>query len=364
MSLYRPTYADGGKSPVYSYDFTCNGKRYKGSTGETSKPLAREVETEKRKEARSGTGRKKISPITFDVLADKYIELHIETNLKRQASYRMEVRRLRKKLGKRMVPSITPLDCAAVMAERWRQTDKEATYNNTLNVLKHMFKKAEAWGFLTKGTNPADGVGLKKVNNQKETAPNMEDVEAIMAECPDWLAPVVMFSFLTGARSGECRSLTWEYVNFERGHLTFMNTKNDTNRQYQIGDKLLAFLESLKGDHPFGGGVRVFLWNGEAISDGMLQRYFKIATAKAGLPWTFHDLRAGWATAMGDAGVPLRTLMTLAGWSRPETAMRYLRNSKHSRQLAVEAQGRAFGNDPHQIHTVETVNPAFSTTDV
>ena len=62
------------------------------------------------------------------------------------------------------------------------------------------------------------------------------------------------------------------------------------------------------------------------------------------LDWmVFHDLRAGWATKMSEAGTPPRTLMKLAGWSKMETAEGYMRNTQNSDKLALEAMDRAFG---------------------
>ena len=92
------------------------------------------------------------------------------------------------------------------------------------------------------------------------------------------------------------------------------------------------------------GQARVFQTpNGRPITEGVLGRYFRAARRKAGLDWVvFHDLRAAGATALADSGVPLRTLMQIAGWKKPEMALRYMRNTALSQQLAIEAQDRAF----------------------
>jgi len=99
----------------------------------------------------------------------------------------------------------------------------------------------------------------------------------------------------------------------------------------------------------------VFLRDGKPITDGILGHHFRAARRKAELDWMmFHDLRAGWATAMAEAGVPLKTLMEMAGWTKPETAMRYMRKTKYSRQLALEAQERAFGGRMGESHESPT----------
>ena len=53
---------------------------------------------------------------------------------------------------------------------------------------------------------------------------------------------------------------------------------------------------------------------------------------------------------MAEAGTPLRELMRLGGWKKPEMALRYMRRTKYSTQLALEAMDRAFGG-AHQIPT-------------
>ena len=164
------------------------------------------------------------------------------------------------------------------MAERWRTTDAEATYNFALVVLKNIFGKAEKWGYLAKGANPAADVEFMDVNNQKERAPTEDEVERVRAESPAWLSRIIRFSFLTGGRSEECRSLVWSNVKFDAGYLTFMHTKSKKNRDYPLGATLRDFLESLDRD-----GARPFLRDGAPITSSMIGRAFQDARHRAGL---------------------------------------------------------------------------------
>ena len=352
MSLFRPKYKNGDRSPIYSYEFMVNGQRYKGSTHETSKELAREVEQEKRQQARSGRHGKQITPVPFAVLADQYIKLHVEPNIKRPDFYRVIVRRLREKFGKRPVPTITQLDCAGVMAERRRSSANNSTYNATVTVLKHIFEKAIEYGYLAEGANPARKVDFKKQPPPRDRAPSADDIAAIAAECPPWLRQVVEFAFLTGARKNECLSLTWDDINFQLGRLTFTDTKDGSNRHFFFGDRVRGFLKSLSDRRP--GSARVFHRDGGPIGESVLGKYFRRARGRAALDWVrFHDLRVGWATACGAAGMPARTLMELGGWSSLEMVLRYVKNSAGSRQAGIDAMDRAFGQRSPESPTVD-----------
>ena len=46
--------------------------------------------------------------------------------------------------------------------------------------------------------------------------------------------------------------------------------------------------------------------------------------------------------------------MHLAGWEKPEMAIRYMRNTKYSDQVALEAQKRAFGETVGESHESPT----------
>ena len=61
-------------SPFYYYDFTMNNVRYTDSTKKKSKPETREVESEKRREARAGWPLQEVKPIRFSAFADEYIK--------------------------------------------------------------------------------------------------------------------------------------------------------------------------------------------------------------------------------------------------------------------------------------------------
>jgi len=378
MALYRPLIklADGRRvrSPYWWYEFKWLDHRYRASTGEKKKDKAREKETERRKEIRSG--RREIKPITFTALADEYLHLHAEA--KRAADfYRNTVTVLRRWFGARPVAGITPRDCEGFLADR-RQAVGPSTANSSVMVLKHMLKKAEEWGYLAEGTNPARRLKREKVRPRERHA-SREEADALVAACHEnlaWLRPIVLTALHTGGRRGEILGLTWADINFEAGTLTYRDTKNGDARTVPLGRILAAELRALPNRLRPG---RVYQCkergaekkNWRPITNEMLRGGFHAACRRASVAEPcgcvdglskhqpdapcarcdgtgrfpsirFHDLRHTWATWLAGDGVPLRTLQYLGGWRRLEMVMRYAGVSKVSREAAAEAIDRIF----------------------
>ncbi|HEV8337261.1 MAG TPA: site-specific integrase [Candidatus Polarisedimenticolia bacterium] len=382
MALYRPAWRtpDGKqrKSPFWHYDFIYNGQRHKGSTEEKNKPKAREVESQKRQEARSGGLERQVKPIGFSDFADKYLELH--GNAKRSAAFfDFTLRILKRHFEPRPLTGITPLDCADFMAKR-RTAVKPSTANASLTVLKHMFRMAEEWGYLAEGANPARKLKREKVRNSRDRYASRVEAEALLTKCSEWLRPVVLAALHTGGRRGEILGLSWNAVDFTTGTLRFPDTKNGDARKIPMSSVLAAVLRSMP--NRLKGGP-VFLCGAHPVTQKMVRTAFEAACRKAGLSdpcetcggsgklkaetrekncgrcngagqvpnFRFHDLRHTWATHLAMDGLPLRTLQELGGWRRPEMVQRYAAVSPASKEQAAQALDRIFPvppQDPHQ----------------
>jgi len=351
MALYRPTWRapDGKweKSPFYHFDFVYHGKRYRGSTEEKAKPKAREVESRKRQEARASGAMIQIQPIGFTKFSEKYLELH--GNTKRAATfYDFTVRILKRHFEKRLLASITPLDCADFMAKR-RAAVKPSTANSSLTVLKHLFRMAEEWGYLAEGTNPARKLRREKVRNSRDRYLSTDEAEGLLNACTDWLRPIVLMALHTGGRRAELLGLTWADVDFSSGTVRFGDTKNGEARKIPMSQTLASTLRALP--NRLKGGA-VFYRDSEPVTAKVLRSGFEAAVTKAKIAgFRFHDLRHTWATHLAMDGLPMRTLQELGGWKRPEMVQRYAAVSPASKERAAEALDRIFSSpppDPHQ----------------
>lgn len=339
MALYRPSPRPGERSPFYHYDFIVNGVRHRGSTEERKKDRAREVETDKKRQARAGKWNAEIKLMGFSALADAYLKLHA-AGTKSEAFYDFTVRILKRHFGDRPVSSISPLDCDEFMAARRRDVGASSA-NASVTILKHLFSKAEEWGYLAEGANPARKLKRAEVK-ARDRYLQVGEEKTLLDACADWLRPIVLTALHTGGRRGEVIGLEWADLDFNAGTVCFRDTKNTDTRKVPMGDELRGALRALP--NRLKGG-RVFLRGEEPVNKSVLREGFEAARHTAGLDWLhFHDLRHTWATHLSGQGVPIRTLQELGGWRQLSMVMRYAGNAPGSRETAREAINKMFAS--------------------
>lgn len=350
MSLYRPKPRKGYTSPFYYYDFTVNGVRHTGGTGKKSKLEAREVESEKRKQAKAGKWDQAIKPIGFSAFADLYLKTHAATK-RSESFYDFTVRILKRRFGDRLLASISPLDCAEFMAAR-RGDVGTSTANASLTILKHMFRLSEEWGYLAEGANPTRKLKREKVRNGRDRYVNGDEAKSLLESCTDWLRPLVLMALHTGGRRAELLRLTWDRIDFKSGTITYLDTKNGDSRKVPMSGVLR---DTLKAQSNRLKGGRVFLRGDELVTIHVLRDGFNAARDKAGLAgFRLHDCRHSWATELAMAGTPLRTLMTLGGWRRIEQVQRYAAVTPQSLEQAAKAVNGIFKPTPATSPQQET----------
>lgn len=318
----------GTKSEFYCYDFVFKGRRYYGNTFETSIQRARDVELVKRRAVRDGL-EEAVEDIAFcsregregpkKNLAAEYKELHVATKKAPEFYLNMLVR-LERHFGETLLSEI---DVHAVeeFITGLRATRKASTCNRYLSVGRHMWNKAQAWGYVRKGVNPWTQIQRGKEQGRERFLTNGEAGKLLEA-CSTWLRPIVIAALHTGARRGELLGLTWEDVDFEQRLLVFRNTKNGEDRDVPLNDTLVALLKSLGSRFAKG---RVFHGNdGEVVDVEALRTAFRRAVAKAKLSkLRFHDLRHSAASFMVQSGVPQYEVQKVLGHKDPRMTQRY-----------------------------------------
>lgn len=169
-----------------------------------------------------------------------------------------------------------------------------------------------------------------KVNNTREGFFEPGELEAVIAELPEPVKPVVRFAALTGWRKGEVLPLQWSQVDFEAGTVRLApgSTKNEEGREFpfRVLPPLAELLEdqrertrALERDR---GEVipHVFHRKGRAIKS--IRSAWNGACERAGLEgWLFHDLRRTAVRNLERAGVPRSVAMKLT-WHKTESVYR------------------------------------------
>jgi integrase len=226
---------------------------------------------------------------------------------------------------------------------------KRSTANASLAVLKQMLWKAEEWGYLAEGANPARKLKIERVRNTRERCLDRDEKDALLAACPAWLRLVVMTAAHTGGLRGEVLSLTWQDVDFNARTICYRDTKNGDARKAIMSGVLCAALRGSDSRQKHGP---VFIRGDRPVDKNMLRSGFEASVRKAGLGphVTFHTLRHTWATDLAMDGVPLRTLQALGGWRRLEMVQRYAAVTPASKKLAAEALDRISAPPPPHPH--------------
>lgn len=161
-----------------------------------------------------------------------------------------------------------------------------------------------------------------------------DEAETLIAAAGEHLRPLIIFLLCTGARISEALYLDWRFVDLQRGHVIFVDTKNDERRGVPLHPLSIAALANLKRKHgavfrrpdgePYreredGGGMLKTAWG------GMLKR-------ASMTDFTPHDCRHTWATWHYAENRDIPALMELGGWKSVEMVMRYAHvNTSHLR---------------------------------
>lgn len=93
--------------------------------------------------------------------------------------------------------------------------------------------------------NPARGLGSAKEKGRVRRLTNDERrrlLDACDESSEPRLYPLVLLALASGGRQGELLGLTWDDVDFDRGRLQFLNTKNGDTRGVGVSREVLAVL--------------------------------------------------------------------------------------------------------------------------
>ena len=157
-----------------------------------------------------------------------------------------------------------------------------------------------------------------------------DEAERVIENCADHLRPLVIFLFLTGARSGEALWTDWRDVDLVRAHVTFPKTKNGSARGVPLHPRVVAALANLphhEGEvfrRPDGLPYELPKGGDDTSAGGHIKKAFAGACRRAGISdFTPHGCRHTWATWHYAANRDLTALMRLGGWKSVQMVLRY-----------------------------------------
>lgn len=154
--------------------------------------------------------------------------------------------------------------------------------------------------------------------------PYEQDVDALISGCS---APISAFLQLlkeTAIRCGEAYRLSWEDVDFQRGTVSIRPEKGSSPRVFNVSDRLLNILASLKRDRKGG----LFGYGSLRNLRRTFERQRKRTARKLGNPRinriTFHTLRHWKATMLYHKTKDVLYVMRFLGHKNIKNTLRYV----------------------------------------
>lgn len=185
-----------------------------------------------------------------------------------------------------------------------------------------MSKTARIWGYVRE--SPPDRPTMHKEQNRVPAALTDEELERLLAHCPEPTRTVVALAADTGMRRSELGRLTWGDVDFEAGTLTVRRSKNRDHRP-----------DDPPGPEPARCASRGGERNGEGAADGGYLTAFGTSGTESRFGHVhLHMPRHTTATRLRDRGVPLDRIMEILGHRSYSMVLRY---AKARPQQLIEA---------------------------
>lgn len=333
-----------GKIKTWWMDVVINGVRHQKRLGKgITRTVALEVAQVQRGailKGELGIGKKK-KDIGFEEARQKFEQwAKADKKPRTVKAYKECLRRLAESFsGKRL----SEISAFAVEGHKQKRIHAGALVrcNRELAVLRHLFNKATAWG-LYEGGNPLDAVKPLKEPKAPERYLEPEEDARLLAHSREPYRSLYEVLLNTGLRAeAEALTLQWPSVDFRLNVLTVeaAYAKNGKTRTIPINSRARGVLLSLKAS---AQGPYVFCKrNGEPYKS--IEKPFAKACQRAGLQdVTPHTLRHTWASRLVEAGVDLRMLMELGGWSSLKMVERYAHVNPKRKAEAVERLATEF----------------------
>lgn len=279
----------------------------------------------------------------FGKLANDYMELYATANKRPQSSredQRMIDQILFKRFEFRKVDEITARDIQLLHHEL-RETPYVA--NRVRSLLSKMFNIAIQWGWRT--TNPTQGV--TRYQEQKRTRwlnnTELQELSLVLDKYANQsVADIIRLLLLTGARSHEVFTATWDQFDLEKGVWTkpAHTTKQKKMEHLPISSQVIALLKEIQktaeGPYLFPGKIP-----GSPITD--IKKAWITISKRAGISGVrIHDLRHTHASHLVSSGLSLSIVGKMLGHTQAATTQRYAHLADEPLREAAEFFGNKF----------------------
>jgi integrase len=331
------------RGSVFWIDYSYRGQRHRESAGTRKKDA---TDLLKKRLGEMGSGRfvgPDAEKVTFDDLATGLVNDYKKNRRSTLDRTELSITHLRDYFqGDCRALDITTPRIDAYITHRQDEGAANATIKRELMALSKMFSLA----LMKNGGSLRDKptIPTLEVNNIRKGFLEGGTLEAVIAELPEPLRPVVRFATFTGWRKAEILALTWAQVDFEAGTIRLDpgTTKNKDGRSFPFGElpPLVKLMETRREhtrtvERETGQIVSwVFHRDGQRIKS--MRTAWDGACRRAGVPdGLFHDLRRTAVRHLVRAGVTERVAMELVGHKTRSIFDRYNITNEADRRAGV-----------------------------
>lgn len=327
------------RGKIWWMSFICQGKQVRRSTGTENKKLAEAILAKVKVKIVEGTFFDKLEEQerSFSEMMDRYLKER--SVLKSPASHlrdRQNMNHLLPVFGKLKLAEVTPKLLAAYKVKRRLEKAAPATINKELGLVRHAFNVAlREWEWCR--SNPMHKVSMETVHNQVDRWLTSDEESRLLASSPEWLREIIIVALNTGMRRGEILNLQWRDVDFSRGVLVVMKSKNKERRTIPLNGIVFELLAARQGRMRVKDGYVFASSQDTRIDERNLTRAFYAAMETGKVEnFRFHDLRHTFATRLVQKGVDLYKVQLLLGHKTPAMTQRYAHHSPESLRDGVQ----------------------------
>jgi len=346
MELYRQK-----KSKFWHVTYTDkDGRRVRRSTKTEDRRLAEEIALKWVNDTILEQHWGVKPPVPFNDCLLRYAALHKRDHAKSfKASTFYRLNTLTKHFGGMIANDIDELAIRKFINVR-REVIQSGTVRKEVSTLMAILNLAVADGYLDKAPKSPK---LKKAPSRMRWL--TYDEEDRLCDSVSFrarhLVPLIRLACDTGGRRSELLNLDWKYVDLANRRLTFVKTKNGSDRTIRLCDRAV---ETLLERGPKASGP-VFSWGGRRM--GQVSESFRNARKAAGMPELhFHDLRHTFASRLVQGGVSLFEVMKMLGHSSYEMVQVYAHLQPDYQNAAIEVLNRRGHNPVIPANEDATVN--------
>ena len=214
---------------------------------------------------------------------------------------------------------------------------------------------AVKWGLLA--DNPLRDARLPvKVNNARLRYLTPEEIDRLLAVCPQHLQRLVLVALHTGMRKSEILTLQWGQLNLEKRFVLLHDTKNGDKRGVPLTPFIVNLFQTIRLEQEREENLSSWVFPNPVT--GKPYRHdadtaWYTALRKAQIEdFRFHDLRHTCASYLAMNGVDLLTIKEILGHKDIKMTTRYAHVSPTRQLAAIDVLEQSYGHAPVETATL------------